>query len=460
MNRHFPRRTVGFLGVAAFLALASPAMAQSRVPFEQDNHAFRFVLYSLGLHPLSETRNAISKPDESIVIVFGQTAILERLGPKQFVENGGALMIATDRETKGVLEREFQLRVSGNMVEGDPDTVYRKSAECPLIRPIPDAKPALFPTRIPVASNKPSFLVPLQGRGQLTRLAEFPADCQVVLERKSGPRKFPGPFAMGGTLGKGRILVLSDHSVFINGMMLQSDNGNFDFAYNCVKWLSDSGKRHKVLFFDEGTPVDDFKVPITNVPVPPIPAMQAANHVVVALEQEDLFNKLILEQFSLRQIVSAWAVAVTVTLLLFVFYRLIRSGYHTDTQAPLLAQGAGQAGPAAPVLALRWQSLIQDGNLWEVAGDVARQWFAESGYDLALAAAPGKPVPRSIRINAGWWRRRRLQRQVSRLWRLAFQPEPERVSRRDFERLLTDVYDLRTAAEQGVVQFQQPGTTA
>ena len=33
----------------------------------------------------------------------------------------------------------------------------------------------------------------------------------------------PLPFAVGGTMGKGRILVVADHSIFINGMMLPSD---------------------------------------------------------------------------------------------------------------------------------------------------------------------------------------------------------------------------------------------
>src|SRR6202011_1079121 len=113
--------------------------------------------------------------------------------------------------------------------------------------------------------------------------------------------------------------------------------GNFDFAYNCVKWLNDSGKRRNVLFYDEGTIVHDFNVPVTNLPMPPISPLEAANHVIAALEEDDLFNKLILEQFSLRQIMSGWAVALTVALLVFVFYRLMRAGYHLDTQAPLLA---------------------------------------------------------------------------------------------------------------------------
>jgi hypothetical protein len=260
---------------------------------------------------------------------------------------------------------------------------------------------------------------------------------------------------MGSDLGKGRIFILSDHSVFINGMMLQTDNGNFDFAYNCVKWLNDSGKRRNVLFVDEGTIVQDFKVPPQNLPAPPISPVEAVDQVIVALEEHDLLNKLILEQFSLRRIMSGWAIALTVGLLLFGFYRLIRAGYHVDTQVPLVAQSVAQRGPAVAIMEQRRQSLLQDGNLWEAARDVARQWFGEMGYEAWNNSAP----PR-FHVTAGWWRRLRWQGQVRRLWQLASDPTPRLVPKWEFARLLAQVQDLRTAARDGTLQLQGPRTTA
>jgi hypothetical protein len=173
-----------------------------------------------------------------------------------------------------------------------------------------------------------------------------------------------------------------------------------------------------------------------------------------------VFNRLILEQFSLRQILSAGAVALTVILLVVLFYRLMRAGYHIETHVPLVAQGAGQVAPAIAVMEQRRQALLQAGNLWEPARDVAREWFADLGYSSPAAATPNERNRPSIRINAGWWRRRQLRAEVNRLWRLAFQPEPQRLSRRDFERLLSELHDLRAAVQAGVVQLQQPGTSA
>jgi hypothetical protein len=448
------------LGASVSLAIGPAATAQPKVPFEQDNHAFRFVLDSFGYHPAS-VEDAFSVPTQSIVIFFGQTSIRGKVPANLFkyLEAGGAVLIATDRKTDPILDRQIGVHVTGEIVQAWAESSkYRGSADyCPLITVAETAGLPASPFRAqrPVATNKPSYFERSKNDFLLPVLATFPDDCRV-----NGERKWRLPFALGGKVDKGRLLVLSDHSVFINGMMLQPDNDNFEFACNCLKWLNNTGHRWDVLFVDEGTIVHDFKVPVTNLPMPPISPMAAADHVIAALEEDDLFNRLILEHFSLRQIVSAWAVVLTLMLLAFLFYRLMRSGHHVDTQAPLLAQGVGQVGPTGALVVQRRQSLLQEGNLWEAAREVARQWFADAGYDPAPAATPDRLPRLSIRIDAGWWERRRLRGQVARLWRLAFQPKPQRVSRRDFERLLNQVHDLRTAAQQGVVQFQQPGTSA
>ena len=54
------------------------------------------------------------------------------------------------------------------------------------------------------------------------------------------------------------MLLLPDHSVFINSMMLQNDNANFRFAQNTVRWLTNNGTRRRVLFLDDGDVVKKF----------------------------------------------------------------------------------------------------------------------------------------------------------------------------------------------------------
>src|SRR5205823_4874413 len=61
----------------------------------------------------------------------------------------------------------------------------------------------------------------------------------------------------------------------INAMMWQRDIENFDFAYNCVNWLTEQGKRHEVLFLEEGEIQKTFEIPLKEPPPPPIPPLKA-----------------------------------------------------------------------------------------------------------------------------------------------------------------------------------------
>src|SRR5205807_757161 len=106
-----------------------------------------------------------------------------------------------------------------------------------------------------VATNRPSHLIrPAPGLpGMLPFLARFPEEC--IIE-EFGPRQPPQElwFAAGGEFGergrKGRLLVLADHSVFINDMLGRADNDNFTFALLCLEWLTDGGRRDRVLFVE------------------------------------------------------------------------------------------------------------------------------------------------------------------------------------------------------------------
>src|SRR5262249_47304379 len=106
----------------------------------------------------------------------------------------------------------------------------------------------------------------------------------------------PFAFAAGGLVGKGRVLILSDHSVFINALLWQGDTGNRDFAYNCAHWLAD-GKQKNVLFIEEGDIQDAFAVPIGEPPPPPFPPLDRVVHGVdesiQGMEEENRFNPLL-----------------------------------------------------------------------------------------------------------------------------------------------------------------------
>ena len=200
-----------------------------------------------------------------------------------------------------------------------------------------------------------------------------------MYSRDMGPGllRFPqqeGPlFAVGGTSGKGRVLVLADHSIFINRMMLPSNNKNLEFAANCLHWLRGgvstpvealraanspdalkqlTGQRNKVLFWDDGKIRTDFKVPLKAMPLKPSlgsePAIVAAIDKTIAnMEDNDFFNRQLLEGMDNlaggRQRVVRYVVyLLTLAAFLLLGYRFLWRSRHRSGIGDPLAGGGGQ----------------------------------------------------------------------------------------------------------------------
>ncbi len=341
----------GLFGVAAFLGISSGGLAQPKhVPFGQDSHAFRYILDEHRLTPLTNWEELTQDPPSGILIVLGETKVLEQIpnGLENFVRQGGAVLVATDRA--GVLPQArkpgprpniFGTSVTGKFVQipKDSPSAYRGLEECPIIHASPLKNLWIFQELDKVATNRPSYLT-IQGN-QLRPLVYFPRGSRV--DGKTVPNQLPAlPFAAGGQKGKGRVLVLSDHSVFINDMMLQFDNDNFDFANNCIDWLMDRGpgtqnQRSHVLFFDEGQIVTDFRVPLKRILEVRAPPVEVVNKLVAALEDENLGNRAILGRNPperLGRIVQGLVLLSSLGLVIYGFFRLVRARHGVEANVP------------------------------------------------------------------------------------------------------------------------------
>jgi hypothetical protein len=116
---------------------------------------------------------------------------------------------------------------------------------------------------------------------------------------------------------------------------------------------------------------------------------------------------------------------------------------------PLLAEAAGCTTPGS-LLELRQQQLLKSDNLWANARQVARASFLAAGL-----SAPVDPFrPPVVRVAGGLWQRWQRQRQVLRLWRLAFDPRPCRVRSNQWESLLVELEQLRADLANGSVQVE------
>jgi hypothetical protein len=479
------------LGLAAALAVAPAAPAQRRLinpaqpersPFLDGTHAFRHVLKVVGrnrIEPLSPIDLAGEiKPERTLIVVLGDPAPLDALnhlimgGFYGFVRNGGALLIATDHRTPTV----FGVQVNGTQVllPGGGFDAYRGMAECPLVEPRQGAQPPLFepplglerndPSR-KVAGNLPSYLVVVVKPDVIPVLADLP---------KGSTMGRAVPFAAGGAVGSGRVLVMADQDVFINEMMLQRDNGNIQLTYRLADWLltrpgTQADKRDRVLFYEDSAVQTNFDIPLRSLPPPPIPPPDTLrgmlDELLPAMEREGFFAQLEDDNVADKAIeegasaVPLWrgagpewkmwtvaAILASVGVGLYGFVRLGMFRYRAEAAGPTLTELLQQQPAAGAVMAQRQEAMLRGGNLGEPARDLARRLFSDAGL------SPGAGPPR-IEVSGPWWRRWATRLRWRRLWRLAHSGRPVRVSPRGFARLARRVAALRAALADGSVRI-------
>jgi hypothetical protein len=458
---------------AVVLIPGSSAAQETRREFLQGTHAFRFYMHERELRPLGlkaqhELEELTSDPPKTILIVFGDTKVLDDLDPRfigEFVKRGGALFVATDRGVpmdkngKPTWVNLFRVKFLPQPVGARPELCYQGIPVCPIVHPIQNAGAPLFANlESGVATNLSGYLsrgVSDQDDG-LSRLAVFPRGSS-RFNRVLNPDTHV--FAVGGTWGEanGRVLLLADHSVFINNMMLQPDTGNAGFACNCLDWLRGEEKRDRVLFYYDGNVIKDFNVPVVFPPLamPPNP-IDLVNQAIVGLERENMHNKLLENYVGYERLLKWTVIGLTILLAIYLLLRLVRSRYQLDAAAPLLAPTLARLAPVRPGLAQRHRSLLAEGNLWEPARALARDFFETA---LGPLETPTGSQPPPFQSSDSWLTRRFLDRLVRHLWRLAYGATSERIAPATFAHLAAQVDELKAALADGSLRFQTTGTT-
>src|SRR5262249_27892627 len=150
---------------------------------------------------------------------------------------------------------------------------YREQVSCPFLDEAKSGQvPNLFATRadLPantrersrpgtaklerVATNKPSFL---ERSKELPTIAFIRPQCRLESEPRNNPIRGDIHFAQAKRYESGgKILVMADHSIFINQMLIppERDNDNLEFTMNTLDWLvigPDGQRRDRVLFIDQ-----------------------------------------------------------------------------------------------------------------------------------------------------------------------------------------------------------------
>jgi hypothetical protein len=465
----FARRARQLLPVVAVkriafvaIALAITTMpAHARLPRSFDMRPpgertlfFQAVLHELGAHATVQFEDLETDPQSKVLIVLGPTSGLDGRALNRLIERGLSVLIASDQRFSDRLSEELGVRVIGGFRTGFRDDCYRQEfQDCPLLHgfQMPGFDPSrhpvaqLLPRDSQVATNKPSYLewknrpfnpiatIRTPGGGFELRLGNVKVD-------------FPDQLLVGVTreypTTHGRLLVLADHSLFID-MMMQPDNNNLEFAFGVVRWLTEDGKRTSVLMYDNGTLVRTFDVLLDRPPSPPFPSLESLLPLVserlAAVERENVFNRIIQQSVAHPALMRGTALVFTLGLLAFAVFRFLNIRQRFD------ARPKAHTVRVAPEP--RRRALIDDGNFSEAARELALGTFC----DLGRSPAGNSAMP-LCDVRGGWRERWSWRRRIGRLWAIA-NGKSGSVSEDGLCRLHWELLELRAAATAGVVQF-------
>jgi hypothetical protein len=476
---------------------AKPAPKQQQPPPEPidalGTEVFRTMLAYYKLQAIEKLEElAKFDPKHTMVIAFrGAEATgndpLDKIGLRQFVQSGGAVLVATDQDTSDTAwAKQFGVQVFGTKIFAFPGTpCYRDRNYCPFIEQAKAAQiPALFNSSTgagkplaKVATNIPSFME----RSSLETLAYIKPKCK----EEGAQFAFGGPvhFAQAKRYDSGgKIMIMADHSIFINEMLLppkDQANDNLELTQNLLQWLTaspDSKARDHVLFIDQtGQVVTDFESLLRQLP-PPIPDIhdlpsllqaawdnrdllwanrQYASELVASAEDEGLFQEI--EQRmddDLLDIIPFWWIirGLLFFALVIVFglsiRRFVGSRFRFSKVAPRLSMALDRFRPRGSLLDQRLRGSLRGGQCYEAARTRARQMFADLEW---TPAEEGGNLPR-VEINAGYWKRQAIARDLRELWQVAFGREPIRVTAKHWDKWIARLREIHKLIRTGVIR--------
>jgi len=505
-----PGHRLRFGFVLALFALAPAAASaqekrgQPTIPADGTD-VFLYLLDRAKLQPLkaSEVWN-LGRHDNLILIVLGdpnQFVFQFGLSPLQLagsvVGNGGAVLIASDAfvnfgpqfHNAVDFQRGASAGIANSLVQGGAKTnrtsLFQGRENFPFVVPLPRPPQGgpewdVFDGLHRIATNKPSSIVVPSPRGEFrSLLATFPSDC-VIDDRNQNRTRALNPhaqfFAVGGSGphadngGPYRFLALSDPSVFINEMMLASDdNGpvdNLELASRTIDYLADARghNRTRCLLIQNGQIVERFdslrSMMQPPLPIPNIMAMQEkltdfANKVVDQFETNDTANKIVVgnrEAERNRNFKNLMKIIFGLLLfrgIWFLLRRIWQSRRPADGPAgtpgglPFAARGDRPAG----IFDRRQRELLRRNNLYEPVRMLVRDMFAEAGAPTDAGNKLPEIVIADVVLRPGT-----LNDALSELWKIAYGP-PRVVSVQRW-RLLEPLFErVRQAYEHGKWRF-------
>jgi hypothetical protein len=416
-------------------------------PRDEQTLFFRAVLNEFGAQPITNFDDLLQSPEKKVLIVLGPTNVLSGLALdgklSRFLVAGGSALIATDQAVSPGVESQIGAKIDGRLFGGQHGDIYRGNIfACPLLHEVrrrermSEPHPIFreMPPRAVVATNRPSLLFSWNPGPNYRQIAVIDAPHGSGLPTVQGYQTLGvvGEFPNGG-----RLLVLADHSIFID-MMVQPDNHNLDFTFGVLRWLTDDGQRTDVLMIDNDAIQTSFQVSLVRPPMRPMPSIQDLLPMISQrfseLQREDQINKMIRRAVPHSTFMRNSVLFLTLLLLAIGTYCFLHSRHRPDPYPKSATAPRASARPA-------------ENDYAESARELATEVFREFGHPLPV----GSERP-AVAVGGSGRERRQWHSQIQRLWSVA-SGEDLPATAAGLRRVHADCQAVRDATRRGVVQF-------
>ena len=253
--------SIAFLFCSCFAPPIAEAQLLPKIPQIQPFgiDGFRLMLQQRGLRATPDRVGTAlnEKPDDTVAVVMGDLTTVAQGGGLHndgrgiqdqltaFVQNGGALLVASDLRGQKIKNaaicntwvREQERWLKTREIA---QHAFHSFRDCPIVKSFDDeAEPQLFGAVTQLVSNRPSTII----NGNKTAVAWLPLE--------DNP-----PLMCVKRFGKGKMLFVADHSLFVNEMLVHGDNARF--VNNVTHWLCDSEKRERLVLIHDGEVLHDW----------------------------------------------------------------------------------------------------------------------------------------------------------------------------------------------------------
>lgn len=453
---------------------------------------FRHKLHEAGMQPLQFWTEVRNNPHRTVIVLVGDVSVRMFLTREiqDAVRDGAAILIATDKSTQRTnLQAFLSLRVTGEKVDASPEGCFqgktgRGKPFHPFVRPFravrgleEDSPKKMFHElgltgADALATNHPSVLQVVPNRLPAPEpLAGYPFNSWRGKDENDKLVPERDLFAAGGFYAGGRYLVLADHSIFLNQMLLAYSedtgllNSNLQFTIDCIDWLKGE-HRDRCLFVEDGEVKTDFELHFPEQNLTELQRMLKfmefletngnGNRILRSVQDADILNPFSMAILSeklktpvnTRVIVRVVVIVLVCLSIFFLFWMTIRNRASTDPARLLVTPELAAMIPRGDVLRQRFDSLQEVDNVYEAARQLVRDFLSGMGAEPDARGLP----PRLI-IEDGYEDADGLRRKVGRLWRIAYDTEPVRVAPETWNTIKEDLKAVLADADDGWWKF-------